>query len=54
MIEDILQDCQGCSVFSVTMPFGIFEFLVMPLGLCNATQTFQRFLDNLLRDLPFA
>lgn len=38
---------------AVTTPFGLFEFLVMPLGLRNATQTFQRRMDNLLRHLPF-
>ena len=34
-------------------PFGLFEFLGMPPGLCNATQTFQRNMDNLLRELDF-
>ena len=38
---------------AVAAPFGLFDFLVLPLGLRNATQTFQRFLDNLLRHLPF-
>ena len=32
----------------------MFEYLRMPLGLRNATQTLQRFMDSLLRDLPFA
>lgn len=75
VIEDILQDCHGCTVFSsidlqrayyqipvapddipktaVTTPFGLFEFLGMPLGLRGAAQTFQRFMDSLLRKLPF-
>ena len=39
---------------AITTPFGMFEFLRMPLGLRNATQTFQRFMDSLLRELPFA
>ena len=38
---------------AVAAPFGLFDFLVLPLGLRNATQTFQRFLDSLLRHLPF-
>ena len=38
---------------AVTTPFGFFEFLGMPLGLRNATQTFQRHMDNLFRDMPF-
>ncbi|BHF72212.1 hypothetical protein SprV_0401527600 [Sparganum proliferum] len=39
---------------AVTAPFGLFEFLRMPFGLRNAAQTFQRFIDHVLRGLPFA
>ncbi|CAH8653370.1 unnamed protein product [Schistosoma intercalatum] len=39
---------------AITTPFGLFEFVRMPFGLRNAAQTFQRFIDNLLRDMPFA
>ncbi|BHF80886.1 hypothetical protein SprV_0702401400 [Sparganum proliferum] len=38
---------------AVTNPFGLFEFLRMPFGLRNASQTFQRFIDRVLRGLPF-
>ncbi|BHF78459.1 hypothetical protein SprV_0602157200 [Sparganum proliferum] len=38
---------------AVTTPFGLFEFIRMPLGLRNAAQTFQRFIDRVLRGLPF-
>ena len=38
---------------AVTTPFGLFEFLRMPFGLRNAAQTFQRFIDTVLRGLPF-
>lgn len=38
---------------AVTTPFGLFEFPFMSFGLCNAAQTFQRFMDEILRDLDF-
>nr|VZI10130.1 unnamed protein product [Spirometra erinaceieuropaei] len=38
---------------AVTTPFGLYEFLSMPFGLHNASQAFQKFLDRVLRGLPF-
>ncbi len=39
---------------AIATPFGMFEFVRMPFGLRNAAQTFQRFMDQVLRGLPFA
>ena len=38
---------------ALTTPFGLFEFQRMPFGLRNAAQTFQRFIDQVLRGLHF-
>nr|VZI02490.1 unnamed protein product [Spirometra erinaceieuropaei] len=44
---------EDVSKTAVTTPFDLFEFLRMPFGLRNASQTFQRFVDRVLRGLPF-
>lgn len=36
---------------ALATPFGNFEFVRMSFGLCGAAQTFQRFIDSVLRDL---
>ena len=38
---------------AITTPFGFFEFLRIPFGLHNAAQTFQCFIDEVLRGLDF-
>lgn len=38
---------------AIITPFGLFEFTRMPFGLRNAAQTFQRFIDSVLRGLHF-
>lgn len=34
--------------------YGNFKFLVMPFGLMNALSSFQRMMDEVLSDIPFA
>jgi hypothetical protein len=38
---------------AITIPFGFFEFPFMSFGLRNAAQTFQRIMDDTLRELDF-
>lgn len=38
---------------AVITPFGLFEFTKMQFGLCNASQTFQRFMHHIFGDLDF-
>ncbi len=44
---------QDIAITAFITPFSLFEYLFMPFGLCNAAQTFQRFMDRLFKHLPF-
>ncbi|CAB0010077.1 unnamed protein product, partial [Nesidiocoris tenuis] len=35
-------------------PFGLFQWKRLPMGLCTSSQTWQRFVDEVLTGLPFA
>ena len=38
---------------AIITPFGMFAFLLLPFGLRNAGNTFQRMMDQILGDRPF-
>lgn len=44
---------EDISKTAIKTPFGLFEYVKMPFGLKNAAQTFQRFIDTVLRGLDF-
>ena len=49
----ILVDPVDIHKMVITTLFGLFEFLNMPFALCNAVQTFQHVIDQVLHGLPF-
>ncbi|BHF81012.1 hypothetical protein SprV_0702414100 [Sparganum proliferum] len=53
MVPKAATALEDVSKTDVTTPFGLFEFLRMPFGLRKASQIFQRFVDRVLRGLPF-
>ena len=49
---ELHKDCQDCTAFCT--PNGLFEFKVLPFGLCNAPSTFQRLMDLILTGLQWS
>ena len=41
-------------ITTFTTRYGNFRFEVMPMGLINAPSTFQKMMDDILKDIPFA
>jgi hypothetical protein len=44
---------EAIQMTAITNPFGLFEFPFMSFGLRSAAQTFQSFMDDILRGLDF-
>ena len=51
--NQVLMRAADVAKMAIETPFGL-AYTRMPFGLKNAAQTFQRFMDNVFRDLPFA
>ena len=41
------------TAFTSTTPFGLFEYVRMPFGVCNGPDTFQRLMQASMSDVVF-
>ena len=51
--NQIPMDEESIEKTAAITPFGLYEYSRMSFGLCNASQTFQRFMQELFGCLPF-
>ena len=51
--HNILLDSESSKLCTVVLPWGKYEYLRLPMGLCNAPDIFQEKMANLMQDHKF-